>query len=407
MQQRFPNVIPVAVPATATTIVPGISPTSFLSSVWNAGRNSPVAVAKIALTAISQGLFNNPPKLLSCMPDRKPAFWHQSRQPLLILAPMEDVTDTAFRELIISISQPGKLNVLYTEFTSTDGLCHPVGRAKVEHRLKVSESERRLLKKHDIKIVAQLWGNKPEKFSEAIKYIEDHFDYDGIDINMGCPVRNVVAHGSCSALIDNANLAAEIIDASRQATQLPLSVKTRLGVKEIDTGRWISFLLQQPIDAIILHGRTQKQMSNGEANWDEIGHAVTLRNQLAPHIRIIGNGDVTSVEDAHSRIARYQTDGAMIGRGIFHNPWLFHPQKNIFIQDRISTLLQHLSLFESNWGEHKNFAILRRFFKIYLNGFDGASALRAQMMKANHFVEARKLMKDFINASPIFLHQVS
>lgn len=341
------------------------------------------------------------------MTDRKPVFWQQATHPLLMLAPMEDVTDSAFRELIMRISQPGKLHVLFTEFTSTDGLCHPVGRAKVEHRLKVSESERRLLKALDIKIVAQLWGNKPEKFSEAIKYIEDHFDYDGIDINMGCPVRNVVAQGSCSALIDNANLAAEIIAASRQTTQLPLSVKTRLGIKKIDTGRWISFLLQQPIDAIILHGRTQKQMSNGEANWEEIGHAVSLRNQLAPHIRIIGNGDVTSMGDAHSRIARYQTDGAMIGRGIFHNPWLFHPQKNITIHDRVSTLLQHLSLFEANWGENKNFAILRRFFKIYLNGFDGASSLRAQMMKVTHFDQARKLMEDFKKTSAVLVHQES
>jgi tRNA-dihydrouridine synthase len=336
------------------------------------------------------------------MSDHTLTFWQQASQPLLILAPMEDVTDTAFRELVLSISQPGQLNVLYTEFTSTDGLCHPVGRSNVEHRLKVSASERRLLKEHDVKIVAQLWGNKPEKFSEAIKYIEDNYEYDGIDINMGCPVRNVVAHGSCSALIDNEILAGEIIEAASKATRLPLSVKTRLGVKKIDTSRWISFLLQQPIDAIILHGRIQKQMSNGEANWVEIGHAVNLRNQLAPHIRVIGNGDVTSIEDAYTRISQYKTDGAMIGRGIFHNPWLFNPQKNVDTQERFSTLLKHLDLFEANWGRNKNFAILRRFFKIYLNGFDGASVLRTQMMKMNHFDEARQLIADFEMTMKVF-----
>lgn len=199
--------------------------------------------------------------------------WAYSKQPLFVLAPMEDVTDTAFRELVLRLSQPGMLHVVYTEFTSTDGLCHPVGREKVNHRLRVSESERLLLKEKNVRIVAQVWGNKPEKFYEAIKYIEKNFAFDGIDINMGCPVRNVVAHGSCSALIDNEALAREIIAASREASSLPLSVKTRLGVKKVDTDRWMQFLLQQPLEAIIVHGRIQKQMSEGLADWSEIARA--------------------------------------------------------------------------------------------------------------------------------------
>jgi tRNA-dihydrouridine synthase len=114
---------------------------------------------------------------------------------------MEDVTDTAFRELVLRLSDRGQLHVLYTEFTSTDGFCHPVGRDKVNHRLKVSESERRLLREKDVKIVVQVWGNKPEKYFQAIRNIEDNFDFDGININMGWPVNNFVAHGSCSFLI--------------------------------------------------------------------------------------------------------------------------------------------------------------------------------------------------------------
>jgi tRNA-dihydrouridine synthase len=323
-------------------------------------------------------------------------FWKDTHHPLMMLAPMEDVTDTSFRELVLRISDPGQLHVMFTEFTSTDGLCHPAGRHRVEERLKVSTSERVLLKKYNVKLVAQIWGNDPEKFHHAVKYITGNFQFDGIDINMGCPVRNVVAQGSCSALIDNESLAGEIIAATRQATHLPLSVKTRLGVKNIDTQRWISFLLKQPIDAIILHGRIQKQMSEGQANWDEIGRAVQMRNELAPHIKIIGNGDVNTLEDAFMKTSQFGTDGVMIGRGIFQNPWLFKPEKEeISTEEKLETLLMHIDLFEKSWGDEKHFLILRRFFKIYANGFDGASRLRTRLMDADSLEEAKIILTAF------------
>lgn len=176
-------------------------------------------------------------------------------------------------------------------------------------------------------MLAPIWGSRPEKFAEALRYMAGHFQFDGIDINMGCPVRKIVAQGGCSALIDNGSLAGEIIHAVREATSLPVSVKTRLGVKEVDTERWVGFLLGQPVDAIILHGRTQKQMSDGLADWDEIGKAARLRDQIAPHIRLIGNGDVGSLDEARQKTTDHGLDGVMIGRGIFHNPWLFDPEK--------------------------------------------------------------------------------
>ncbi|TVQ09047.1 MAG: tRNA-dihydrouridine synthase family protein [Bacteroidetes bacterium] len=331
------------------------------------------------------------------LPESTNNFWTESTDPLMILAPMEDVTDTAFRELVMRISQPGALHVVYTEFTSTDGLCHPVGRARVEERLKVSQSERELLRKLNVKIVAQIWGKNPGKYAEAVRYITEEYNFDGIDINMGCPVRNVVAQGSCSALIDNESLAGEIIAATRESTTLPLSLKTRLGVKKIDTERWISFLLQQPLDAIILHGRIQKQMSEGEARWDEIAKAVRLRDAMAPHIKLIGNGDVASMEDAREKMEFSGADGAMIGRGIFANPWLFNSEiREISTPEKLETLLLHLELFEKNWGHTKPFVILRRFFKIYLSGFPGASALRSAMMEVKGFDEARDIIGRFL-----------
>lgn len=314
----------------------------------------------------------------------------------MMLAPMEDVTDTAFRELILRKSAPGQLHMLFTEFTSTDGLCHPVGREKVSYRLKVSDSERTLLRQKGVKIIAQIWGNKPEKFAEAVRHISESYTFDGIDINMGCPVKNVVAHGSCSALIDQEPLANEIIAASKEATALPLSVKTRLGLKKVDTERWMSFLLKQPLDAIILHGRIQKQMSEGLADWQEIAKAVQLRDQLAPGIKIIGNGDVDSLAEAHEKSGKYGVDGTMIGRGIFKNPWLFQPElKEITLEERLETLNLHLDLFEQCWSDTRHFPILRRFFKIYLSDFQGAADFRHQMMQLNTFEESRQTIEQW------------
>jgi tRNA-dihydrouridine synthase len=323
-------------------------------------------------------------------------FWQTTPGPLMMLAPMEDVTDTAFRELVLRRSAPGQLHFLFTEFTSTDGLCHPVGREKVAYRLKVSDSERVLLKQKGVKIIAQIWGNKPEKFAEAVSFISETYAFDGIDINMGCPVKNVVAHGSCSALIDQEPLAQEIIAASREATALPISVKTRLGLKKVDTVRWMSFLLQQPLDAIILHGRIQKQMSEGLADWEEIAKAVQLRNQMAPGIKIIGNGDVDTLEQAFEKSEKYGVDGSMIGRGIFKNPWLFQPAlKAITLEERLETLNLHLELFEKSWSDTRHFSILRRFFKIYISDFQGAADFRHEMMQVNHFEEARRTIENW------------
>jgi nifR3 family TIM-barrel protein len=322
-------------------------------------------------------------------------FW-QSQFSLFMLAPMEDVTDTVFRQIVLENANSNQLHLLFTEFVSTDGLCHPIGYQNVIHRLKICESERQLLKQKNVKIIAQIWGNNPDKFAKAIRLIEDNFDFDGIDINMGCPVRNVVAHGSCSALIDQPELAKQIIEAARASTQKPLSVKTRLGVKKIDTERWMITLLNSPLDAIILHGRIQKQMSDGEANWDEIAKAVELRNSLNINIKIIGNGDILSMDEANIRVNQTGVDGVMIGRGIFKNPWLFQlPDNEIDTNIKITTLLRHLNLFKSVWGDQKNFAILRRFFKIYLSGFEGASELRHQIMMTTTFEDAKTVVKNF------------
>ncbi len=313
-------------------------------------------------------------------------FWKDFKQPVFSLAPMEDVTDTVFREIIMGMTEPGKLNIVFTEFTSVEGMNHPVGRERVAERLIVSDSERELLKKLNIKLVAQIWGRDPEVYKTISEYITENYEFDGIDINMGCPVKKIFKQGTCSALIGEPELAKEIIVATKEGTNLPVSVKTRTGIKQHQTESWISNLLEVEPAAIILHGRTQRMQSDGEASWEEIAKAVHVRNQAKPGIPIHGNGDVLSYEQGLQRINETGADGVMIGRGIFHNPWFFTPEKNEITQeDRIKKLIQHTHLFEKTWSGEKNFNMLKRFYKIYLNNFPGAAKMRADLMEVKAF----------------------
>lgn len=315
-------------------------------------------------------------------------FWELLPKPFFALAPMEDVTDTVFREIVAGLSDPGHLNILYTEFTSVDGMNHPVGKIRVGERLIVNESERELLKQKNIRLLAQIWGKRPELYYKIAREITQEFDFDGLDINMGCPVKNIVKNGCCSALIDQPNLAKEIILATKEATHLPVSVKTRTGIRTHDTESWISTLLETKPAAVILHGRTQKQQSDGLANWDEIAKGARIRDQLSPETKFLGNGDVLSMAQGIEYASNYGLDGIMVGRGIFHNPWFFAPNSATPDKsEKLKQLLLHTRLFEKTWGGIKNINILKRFYKIYTNDFTGAARLRALLMEAKSYDE--------------------
>ena len=232
-------------------------------------------------------------------------FWANINVPIFALAPMEDVTDTAFRELVVRLSAPGALHVVYTEFTSVDGMNHPAGKKRVGERLVVSPSERKILQQKGIRLVAQIWGKNPEIFHKVAKEITEQYQFDGLDINMGCPVKKVVKNGCCSALIGQPELALEIINAVKEATDLPVSVKTRTGIRVHETERWISQLLKASPAAIILHGRRQTQQSDGLADWNEIQKAAELRNEFTPSTRILGNGDIFSYQQGLEYSAKY------------------------------------------------------------------------------------------------------
>ena len=321
-------------------------------------------------------------------------FWQTIKKPIIALAPMEDVTDTVFREVVLSVSEVNALNVVFTEFTSTDGLCHEKGRPKVIERLLVNASEMHLLKSRNTKLVAQIWGGDPEKFRLSAKLISEMNLFDGIDINMGCPAKKVVKNKSCANLINYPELAKEIIYATSESTDLPVSVKTRIGFSRIVTEEWIGHLLETAPKAITLHGRTRKMMSNGPALWDEIGKAVTLRNQSGNSTLIIGNGEVFSYTGALNRIQQYGVDGVMVGTGVFKNPWMFNSEPvEIDINHRIELMRRHITLYQNTWGNGKDYNVLKRFFKIYLNGFANAAHWRDAFMRAGNYDEALKLLK--------------
>ena len=321
-------------------------------------------------------------------------FWQKIKKPAFTLAPMEDVTDTVFREVVLSVSDPDCLHVLFSEFTSTDGLCHEVGGPKVRHRLQINPSEREMLKKTGVKIVAQIWGNNPEKFREATRIICDEGEFDGIDINMGCPVRKIVKQGACSALIGQPELAKEIILATKESSTIPVSVKTRIGLNRVITEEWIGHLLETEPVLITIHGRIQKQQSEGEANWDEVAKAVRLRNNMESSTLIHGNGDIMTYEEGLEKVEETGVEGVMIGRGIFGNPWFFNKEVHEKSpEERLQLLWKHASLYTLTWQDEKHFNILKRFFKIYTSGFPGAAHLRAELMETHALEDVRKVLE--------------
>lgn len=311
------------------------------------------------------------------------SIWQNISRPIFILAPMEDVTDTVFRRIISSVGRP---HLYFTEFTNVDGFLSQ-GREQVAQRLKFLPEEKPL--------IAQIWGLKPENFYKAAQELEE-MGFDGIDLNMGCPQKDVTSKGACSALINNHTHAKEIIQATKEgAGKLPVSVKTRLGFKVNQREDWISFLLEQDLAALTIHGRTAAEMSVPPAHWDEIGKVVEMRDEKGLSVPVIGNGDVRSIEDGLQKVEQYKVDGIMVGRGIFHNPWLFDAMKNlgeITLQERMNLLLRHVELYESTWQGKKPFQILKKYFKIYVADFPGASDLRAQLMETKNGDEVRKIV---------------
>jgi nifR3 family TIM-barrel protein len=315
----------------------------------------------------------------------KSNFWQKLNKPIFCLAPMADVTDCVFREII---AKYGKPDIFWTEFVSADGLAHPDAREKLLIDLKYSENER--------PIIAQIFGGRPENIQLASTLCKE-LGFDGIDINMGCPDKSVEKQCAGAAMIKNPKLAKEIIRAAKEGGGgLPVSVKTRIGYNKNEIETWIRALLEEDLAALTVHLRTRKEMSSVPAHWEFMKRIVEIRDEMGKETLIIGNGDALDLEDAKKKINETGCDGVMLGRAIFGNPWLFSG-KIPTLEEKLRVMVEHTKLFEKVLGPHKNFAIMKKHYKAYVNGFDGAKELRMKLMEAQNAAEIEAITNDFLS----------
>jgi tRNA-dihydrouridine synthase len=307
-------------------------------------------------------------------------FWQDLPKPFFILAPMEAVTDVVFRHVVATAAKP---DIYFTEFTNAASYCSPAGQHSTRGRLTFTKDEQPM--------VAQIWGNKPEQFSQMVLGLKE-MGFAGIDINMGCPAKDVIKSGGGSGLIRTPELASELIAAAK-TSGLPVSVKTRLGFNQTgEWEEWLTHILKQDIANLTIHLRTRKEMSKVDAHYELIPDIKKLRDEIAPQTLLTINGDVRDRQHGQELIERYGVDGVMIGRGVFTNPFAFEAEKREHTKEELVQLLSlHLDLFDkySSELEPRRFEPLKRFFKIYIRDFSGASELREKLMHTKSTDEVR------------------
>ncbi len=308
-------------------------------------------------------------------------------KPFFALAPMDDVTDTVFRQIVAGCTPP---NLFFTEFVNVDGL-QSAGRPHLLHKLKYASTEQ--------PIFAQIWGKIPDNYQKTAKELVK-MGFKGVDINMGCPDQSVVKNGCCSALINNRPLAAEIVAATKEGVsgKIPVSVKLRTGFNGVDLS-WPQFILEQGVDLLTVHGRTTKQMSKLPASWQDIAKVRAIRDKIAPQTLIMGNGDVLSHQQGKNLAKEYKLDGIMVGRGIFANPYIFAKTDKWRVLDssqKIAIFNKHIELFKATWqnDDKQNFHGLKKFARIYLSDFDGASKLRTEFVRKQTLPEMLEVLKN-------------
>tara|TARA_B100000745_G_scaffold242943_1_gene165250 strand:- start:18109 stop:19071 length:963 start_codon:yes stop_codon:yes gene_type:complete len=313
-------------------------------------------------------------------------FWQTLKKPLFVLAPMADVTDVAFRSVI---AKYGKPDVMWTEFVAADGLYatrEKVGMKDEDNPLMQSL----LFNKEESPIVAQLFSSNEENMEYAAKLCSE-LGFDGIDINMGCPDRSIEKQGAGAAHMKDLETAKKVIQAAKKSG-LPVSVKTRIGYNKEEIDAWIPELLSQDLACLTVHLRTRKEMSKVAAHWELMPRIVALRDKLAPNTVLLGNGDVESIEDGNKKVEETGCDGVMVGRGIFGNPWFFSG-KEVSKEEKLRVMLEHTRLY-TELLPNKNFSIMRKHYKAYANGFDGAAELRAKLFETKSREEVEKILVD-------------
>lgn len=320
------------------------------------------------------------------------AYWQQiatkaraANRPFFSLAPMEAVTGSVFRRVVMRAAAP---DVFYTEFTNALSITHPKAKFTTRGRLYVDESE-------NPRPIVQLWGNNGVDFSKAAAEVKNQ-GYQAIDLNMGCPDMAVIKNHSGSDLIHHFDRAKEVIEGARQAG-LPVSVKTRLGFEDVsEYETWIPFLLKQQVPVLTVHVRTKKEMSKVPAHYELIDQLVQMRDTLAPETLLQINGDVLNYQDGLKLAQAHPgVDGIMIGRGIFQNPYAFEavPQAHS-TREMLELLRYQVDLYDQfiGLGLQGHFAPLQRFFKIYVRGMRHAAELRNELMQTKTTDDVRAII---------------
>ena len=366
------------------------------------------------------------------------SFWTTLPQPILGLAPMDGVTDAAFRRVVASQGRP---DITFTEFTNVNEICR--GPDHLLSSLIYSEAER--------PIVAQLYGKDPEQFYRAAQVVCE-LGFDGLDINMGCPSKSVAASGSGAALIKTPDLAHAILRAAKQGLEdwaagqsihsqgfkpsriefvhelnyrrsgspvvprrlLPLSVKTRLGFDCVVVERWVEHLLEMRPAAITVHGRTLQQMYRGAADWTAIAEAAKLAR--GTETLILGNGDLNTLVDAVRRATESRVQGVLVGRGTLGAPWFFREKEQarsafierldlsalpatmweppVSLRHRMQVMLDHARQYEAIAGL-ECFRSIRKHLGWYCKGFPHAAAMRGKMFGVSNVEDVERIVAEF------------
>lgn len=299
----------------------------------------------------------------------------------LLLAPMEDVTDASFRVLCREYGA----DMVYTEFIPSDGLIRDAAKAIAKMRTSDSESP----------VGIQIYGHIPESMVDAARMADRAAEIAGghgadlIDINFGCPVSKIAGRGAGSGMMREPDKMVAITKAVVEAVGKPVTVKTRLGWD--DNSKIIVELAERLQDvgirALTIHGRTRCQLYKGNADWTLIGE---VKNNPRMHIPIIGNGDITTPQQAALAFDRYGVDGIMIGRATFGHPWIFNEIKNYLrtgeelppmsVAERVALAKRHLALSLSLKGEPRGIFEMRRHLSCYFKGLPDFKETRMKMV---------------------------
>jgi tRNA-dihydrouridine synthase B len=304
-------------------------------------------------------------------------FWKKINKPIITLAPMDGYTDSAYRRICKMVNPD---IIVFTEFTSADGLHH--GAKKLQQKFAYDKSEH--------PIIAQIFGKNIETFVTAAKYCEDK-GFDGIDINMGCPAKKVVKSEHGVALRKKPKLAYQLVEAVAQATHLPISVKTRLGWENSDD--LIPFcqsMASAGADLITIHGRTYSQGFSQTADFEPI---YELKKQLT--IPVIGNGDITSIAEGMQKIGNL--DGFMIGRASIGNPWVFSEKPKLTFAEKIPLIKRHAELLFELKGEKIAMFEIRKHLLNYVKGLPDATLYRSRLVRVKSLSETFKALDSIMN----------